>query len=221
MGQRLIRFRRDVKNPCGQLDNDVFRHPDDFEVPEHCFVAGAGPGLQKQLAAIGPGQFVVACNSAIQADYDFSLWFVYDPNALRMDWFEAGISKGRKGSYIFGQELHRRDRPGDYSYNHRPIMRGGKVLAPGALMGGATVTCCAAQFLYWWGCNSIGLAGVPLTGRVHYDGSRASRHLGPWGPHPAYFTACATKMQEKGVYVYSLGETAIRVPVHASPPHYS
>lgn len=193
--------------------NDIFLHADQFPVPDVAYLAGAGPGLEKQLAMIPEGSYVIACNRAILLDYPFSLWMVYDPQAYNFQWFTHGLTRNDVPR-VFGTALGQCD--SRWSFMHSPILQPGVTLFEGSLQGGATISGCAAQMLFWWGCSEIGLAGVPLFGPLHFDGSKASKNRGVWANHAGNFNRLINAMTARGCKTFSLGETSLAVPVRTS-----
>lgn len=190
--------------------NDIFLHPQDFPVPASAYIAGAGPGLVEQMRLIPEGSYVVACNRAILLDYPFDLWLVYDPQAPFFDWFTHGLRRTNVPR-AFGLALSRCD--ARYTFRHSPCLQPGRTLKEGALQGGATICGCALQMLFWWGATEIGLAGVPMRGPLHYDGTKASKNRGIWLNHATNFNRLANAINSRGCTTYSLGETALSVPV--------
>ena len=204
-----------------RLTDDVFRHIHKLRIPKKAYIAGAGPGLQQQLAMLPDDAFVIACNSAILLDYPYRLWMVYDPGAWKFPWFNRVHPE--EPLRVFGEQiryyhdahadalgLQRLDM--DYSWQHRPVSRHTQPILDGVLCGGGTISCCALQLLFWAGCEHAVLCGVPMKGMKHFDGSKASHLRTPWHQARA-FNKVIRACEAKGMQVTSAGETALEVKV--------
>jgi hypothetical protein len=183
---------------------NIFRHLAALQIPNVAYVAGAGPLLLEELRTIPPDSFVIACNRAIQADFKFSAWMVFDLNCKRFQWFRQPPA----GDYarIFGHRLQR-DHQDAYCFSsrHTDCMHR---ITPGGLQGGGTIVGCALQLLYWAGCRTAITLGAPMSGSTHFDGTKAQPYNGVW-KQAHCCTYYINQMQCGGMTVLAVGQNAL------------
>ena len=194
---------------------DVFAHIDMLRMPSRVFIAGAGPSLPLDMRQIPLGSYVIALNRAITYEYPYAMWMVFDKNSPRFSWFHKPVWAGTL--IAMGYRLHvNRLAAGltsraDLTWSSHK-MYDQRMLIEGGLQGGATVAGCAAQLAYWGGVDHITLAGVPLMGGLHFDGTQASRSRGVWN-QALKFRRLAAQLKAKGVTVDSFCPNGMNLPV--------
>lgn len=194
----------------------MFAHIDSLRLPERVYIAGAGPSLKADLEKIPAGSYVVACNRAIMASSIFSLWMAFDSNAPRFPWFRHPVPVHT--IVLHGYRLHKTMLAGagsraDLTWSsHKIVDR--RMLIPGGLQGGATVVGCAIQLMYWGGADHITLAGCPMSGHLHYDGTPARKSRGVW-PQATKLRKLCTELRMRRITVDSLSWNAMGLPIIA------
>lgn len=186
------------------------------------YVASPGFNASGHYERIPPDAFTIAVNRAVEAPITLDLWLMMDIQVGECPWYYRGLEIAGDRLCV-SREFNESVNSGveaPYWFDVAPKLRGpaesvplGDGVTPGYLRGGATTSAGAVQLLYQLGAREkIVLCGVDCEGNKYFTGEEMPYEVTYWPIIQTRFMALIGWLNDQGVEVTSLSETALNVP---------
>ena len=218
-----LRGEFDVETKQVSRETDIFNHLDELDLTERMYIVAPGQNGKDHYDELPDDCFTIIVNKACELDLPRrDLWMVSDPTVYNyksrgvVDWFEYGYDTYKHIACFDSGTLLEYFKETKYTHEWAEEIKN-EFLPPtkNRMRGGITVAGRAVQMAYWLGAKEIVLCGVDLMGMHYFDGTErgsVAQHHTAWVRILPMFQKLCEWVQEQGVKIYSLSETALDIP---------